>query len=197
MTQIDGPTSSLATQFLIAMPGMVDDNFSGSVVYLCEHGDTGATGLVVNRPTDVNLETVFERLDLTLEISPLQERPVCFGGPVQTDRGFILHEPIAAESYRSSLKIPHGLTMTTSQDILEALAAGAGPQQFLMALGYAGWSSGQLEDEIAANGWLNVPASLEQTIDIIFKTPHEDKYEKVLALLGVGLHDLSLDVGHA
>jgi putative transcriptional regulator len=197
MTQISGAFSSLATQFLIAMPGMVDDNFSGSVVYLCEHADTGATGLVINRPTDVNLETIFERLDLTLEIAPLQERAVCFGGPVQTDRGFILHEPFVAESYRSSLKIPAGLTMTTSQDILESLAVGGGPPQFLMALGYAGWSSGQLEDEIAANGWLNVPASLEETIDIIFKTPHEDKYEKVLALLGVDPHCLSLDAGHA
>lgn len=197
MTQIAGSTSSLATQFLIAMPGMVDDNFSGSVVYLCEHGETGATGLVINRPTDVNLQTIFERLDLTLEVTPLQERAVCFGGPVQTDRGFILHEPMTAESYRSSLKIPQGLTMTTSQDILESLAVGGGPKQFLMTLGYAGWSFGQLEDEMAANGWLNVPASLEQAIDIIFKTPHEDKYEKVLALLGVDPQCLSLDAGHA
>lgn len=197
MTNAAGSATHLATQLLIAMPGMVDDNFAGSVVYVCDHSDHGAMGLVINRPTDVNLQTVFERLDLDLEIRPLSDVSVCFGGPVHTDRGFILHMPDARDEYSSSLKIPDGLSMTTSKDILESLAQGRGPQRFLMTLGYAGWSAGQLEDEIAANGWLNVPATLDETVDIIFNTPHEKKYDKTFALLGIDPHYLSLDAGHA
>lgn len=197
MTHAAGSASHLATQFLIAMPGMVDDNFAGSVVYLCDHSDHGAMGLVINRPTDVNLHTVFERLDLDLEIMPLSDVPVYFGGPVHTDRGFILHAPSPSDDYSSSLKIPEGLSMTTSKDILESLAVGRGPERFLMALGYAGWSAGQLEDEIAANGWLNVPASFHETVEIIFNTPHDKKYDKTLALLGIDPQFLSLDAGHA
>ncbi len=203
MTQPDvaKPTvDSFANQFLIAMPGMVDDNFAGTVVYICDHTSNGAMGLVVNRPTDVDLATLFDKIDLKLEIQPKASEPVYFGGPVQTDRGFVLHEQSEAEHtshYSSSLRVPGGLAMTTSKDILQEVAAGHGPQRFLMTLGYAGWSAGQLEDEIARNGWLNIPAPTEELVHIIFDTPDEYKYENVLGLLGVDLGFLSSEAGHA
>jgi putative transcriptional regulator len=187
----------LANQFLIAMPGMVDDTFSGTVVYLCDHTENGALGLVINRPTDVDLASLFDKIDLQLEIQPIAGEPVYFGGPVQTDRGFVLHEQGSLPHYSSSLRVPDGLAMTTSKDILEAVVAGDGPERFLMTLGYAGWSAGQLEDEIARNGWLNVPAPKSQMVDIIFDTPDEYKYDKVLALLGIDPVFLSAEAGHA
>jgi putative transcriptional regulator len=203
MTQPDAAkpiVGSFANQFLIAMPGMVDDNFAGTVVYVCDHTSNGAMGLVVNRPTDVDLATLFDKIDLKLEIQPKASEPVYFGGPVQTDRGFVLHEQSEAEHtshYSSSLRVPGGLAMTTSKDILQEVAAGHGPQRFLMTLGYAGWSAGQLEDEIARNGWLNIPAPTEELVHIIFDTPDEYKYENVLGLLGVDLGFLSSEAGHA
>ncbi len=203
MTQPDAAkpiVGSFANQFLIAMPGMVDDNFAGTVVYICDHTSNGAMGLVVNRPTDVDLATLFDKIDLKLEIQPKASEPVYFGGPVQTDRGFVLHEQSEAEHtshYSSSLRVPGGLAMTTSKDILQEVAAGHGPQRFLMTLGYAGWSAGQLEDEIARNGWLNIPAPAEELVHIIFDTPDEYKYENVLGLLGVDLGFLSSEAGHA
>ena len=136
----------LANQFLIAMPGMVDTDFAGSVIYLFEHTERGAMGLVVNRPTEVNLGTLFDKIELKLEIAPLLDQPVYFGGPVQIERGFVLHEPNPLIAYSSSLVIPGGLTMTTSKDVLEAVASGSGPRDFLMTLGYAGWGAGQLEE---------------------------------------------------
>ena len=197
MTHKADDAKHLANQFLIAMPGMVDDNFAGSVVYLCDHTENGAMGLVINRPTDVNLGTLFDKIDLQLEIQPIAGEPVYFGGPVQTDRGFVLHEQGSLPHYSSSLRVPDGLAMTTSKDILEAVVAGDGPERFLMTLGYAGWSAGQLEDEIARNGWLNVPAPKNQMVDIIFDTPDEYKYDKVLALLGIDPGFLSAEAGHA
>jgi putative transcriptional regulator len=200
MTQKSGDVSHLANQFLIAMPGMVDDNFAGTVVYLCDHTASGAMGLVINRPTDVDLATVFDKVDLKLEIQTKAQEPVYFGGPVQTDRGFVLHEQNQGEHtthYNSSLRIPGGLVMTTSKDVLEEVAAGHGPSRFLMTLGYAGWSAGQLEDEIARNGWLNVPAATEEMAHIIFDTPDEYKYQNVLALLGIEQSFLSTTAGHA
>jgi putative transcriptional regulator len=203
MTQPDAAkpiVGSFANQFLIAMPGMVDDNFAGTVVYICDHTSNGAMGLVVNRPTDVDLATLFDKIDLKLEIQPKASESVYFGGPVQTDRGFVLHEQSEAEHtshYSSSLRVPGGLAMTTSKDILQEVAAGQGPQRFLMTLGYAGWSAGQLEDEIARNGWLNIPAPTEELVHIIFDTPDEYKYENVLGLLGVDLGFLSSEAGHA
>jgi putative transcriptional regulator len=203
MTQPDDAkalVSSFANQFLIAMPGMVDDNFAGTVVYLCDHTTNGAMGLVINRPTDVNLGDVFDKLDLKLEIQPKASEPVYFGGPVQTDRGFVLHEQSREEHtthYSSSLRIPGGLAMTTSKDVLQEVAEGYGPKRFLMTLGYAGWSAGQLEDEIARNGWLNVNAPMEELIHIIFETPDEYKYQNVLGLLGVDVGFLSSEAGHA
>jgi putative transcriptional regulator len=200
MTQKSGDVSHLANQFLIAMPGMVDDNFAGAVVYLCDHTSSGAMGLVINRPTDVDLATVFDKVDLKLEIQTKAQEPVYFGGPVQTDRGFVLHEQKQGEHtthYNSSLRMPGGLAMTTSKDVLEEVAAGKGPSRFLMTLGYAGWSAGQLEDEIARNGWLNVPAPAEEMVHIIFDTPDEYKYQNVLALLGIEQSFLSTTAGHA
>ena len=197
MTHKADDAKHLANQFLIAMPGMVDDTFSGTVVYLCDHTENGALGLVINRPTDVDLASLFDKIDLQLEIQPIAGEPVYFGGPVQTDRGFVLHEQGSLPHYSSSLRVPNGLAMTTSKDILEAVVAGDGPQRFLMTLGYAGWSAGQLEDEIARNGWLNVPAPTDQMVDIIFDTPDDYKYDKVLALLGIDPGFLSAEAGHA
>jgi len=200
MTVKTNDAQHLANQFLIAMPGMVDDNFAGSVVYLCDHTQNGAMGLVINRPTDVDLATVFDKVDLKLKIQAKAAEPVYFGGPVQTDRGFVLHEQKLGEHtthYNSSLRIPGGLAMTTSKDVLEEVAEGHGPVRFLMTLGYAGWSAGQLEDEISRNGWLNVPAPTEEIAHIIFDTPDEYKYQNVLGLLGIDLGFLSSDAGHA
>jgi len=200
MTQKFGDVSHLTNPFLIAMPGMVDDNFTGTVIYLCDHTASGAMGLVINRPTDVDLASVFEKIDLKLEIQPKASEPVYFGGPVQTDRGFVLHEQKQGEHtshYSSSLRIPGGFAMTTSKDVLEEVATGHGPARFLMTLGYAGWSAGQLEDEIARNGWLNIPAPLEEMAHIIFDTPDEYKYQNVLALLGIEQSFLSATAGHA
>ena len=187
----------LANQFLIAMPGMVDPNFAGSVIYLFEHTDRGAMGLVVNKPTEVDLGSLFDKIDLKLEISPLLDQPVYFGGPVQVERGFVLHESNPELAYSSSLVIPGGLTMTTSKDVLEAVAGGTGPQQFLMTLGYAGWSAGQLEEEIILNGWMNVPLTCEQMKSIIFQTPSSQRYERTMNHLGFDLSDLSGEAGHA
>ena len=196
-SSISFSASHLANQFLIAMPGMVDPNFAGSVIYLFEHTERGAMGLVVNRPTELDLATLFDKIELKLEIAPLLEQPVYFGGPVQVERGFVLHEPIPSRSYSSSLIIPGGLTMTTSKDVLEALAIGNGPRKFLMTLGYAGWSAGQLEEEITLNGWMNVPLSRQQMINIIFDTPSSQRYEKAMSHLGFDPSHLSGEAGHA
>ena len=185
----------LTNQFLIAMPGMVDQNFAGAVVYLCEHTERGALGLVINKPIDLNLKNLFEKVELNLDRDDLAERPVFFGGPVQTERGFVLHEKVGdnGASYGSSLAIPGGLEMTTSKDVLEALAQGSGPKQVFITLGYSGWSAGQLEDEISRNGWLNVDAARE----VIFDTPVEQRYQRALGLLGLDMMSLSHEIGHA
>jgi putative transcriptional regulator len=179
------------------MPGMVDTNFAGSVIYLFEHTERGAMGLVVNRPTEVNLGALFDKIELKLEIAPLLDQPVYFGGPVQVERGFVLHEPNPLIAYSSSLAIPGGLTMTTSKDVLEAVASGSGPRDFLMTLGYAGWGAGQLEEEITLNGWMNVPLSRQQMSEIIFKTPYTQRYQKTMSHLGFDLSHLSGEAGHA
>ncbi|WP_395698848.1 YqgE/AlgH family protein [Aquabacterium sp.] len=186
---------NLTNQFLIAMPGMADDTFAGSVVYLCEHTEKGALGLVINKPIDIKLKNLFEKVELSLESPELAEQPVFFGGPVQTERGFVLHEKLGSEQspYNSTLQIPGGLEMTTSKDVLEALAHGSGPKRVLVTLGYSGWAAGQLEDEIGRNGWLNVDANRE----IIFDTPIELRYERALSLLGFDPRMLSQEAGHA
>ena len=187
---------NLTNQFLIAMPGMADGNFAGAVVYLCEHSERGALGLVINKPIDIKLKNLFEKVDLSLQREDLADEPVFFGGPVQTERGFVLHERLGEEGghYNSTLSIPGGeLEMTTSKDVLEALAHGAGPKRILVTLGYAGWSADQLEEEIGRNGWLTVNAEP----GIIFDTPVEDRYEKALSLLGISGSMLLQEAGHA
>jgi putative transcriptional regulator len=181
----------LRHQLLIAMPAMADPNFSGSVVYICDHSDRGALGLVINRPTDLLLATLFDRIDLKLEIAPWKDTPVFFGGPVQTERGFVLH--LATSAYSSTLPVTSEISLTTSKDVLEAVAQGSGPQKMLVTLGYSGWGAGQLEGEIAANAWLTVAANPQ----ILFDTPADERYDAALKLLGVDPTQLSGLAGHA
>jgi len=193
-----GSRIDLTNQFLIAMPGMADETFAGTVVYLCEHTEKGALGLVINKPIDIKLKNLFEKVELSLDRpdrADLAEQPVYFGGPVQTERGFVLHEKLGDEGshYNSTLSIPGGLAMTTSKDVLEALAEGAGPRRVLITLGYSGWQAGQLEDELGRNGWLTVDADPA----VIFDTPIEQRYERALSLLGFDPRMLSQEAGHA
>ena len=191
-----GAPIDLTNQFLIAMPGMADDTFAGAVIYLCEHNAAGALGLVINKPIDIKLKNLFEKVELTLDRDDLAEAPVYYGGPVQTERGFVLHEKQPADSaaYNSTLAIPGGgLEMTTSKDVLEALSSGTGPKRVLVTLGYSGWGAGQLEEEMGRNGWINVGAVPE----VIFDTPAERRYERALSLLGIDLSVLSQEAGHA
>ena len=185
---------NLTNQFLIAMPGMGDDTFSGAVVYLCEHTENGALGLVINKPIDIKLKSLFQKVELSLDSAHLAEQPVFFGGPVQTERGFVLHERQGdTPVYSSTLSIPGGLEMTTSKDVLEALSNGAGPKRLLVTLGYSGWAAGQLEDELGRNGWLTVDAVPE----IIFDTPVAERYDRAVSLLGFDPRMLSQEAGHA
>lgn len=186
---------NFTNQFLIAMPGTGGDAFSGSVVYLCEHTANGALGLVINKPIDIKLKSLFKKVDLVLDRDDMREQPVYFGGPVQTGRGFVLHDCLGEEGghYSSSLKIPGGLEMTTSRDVLEALSHGAGPKRVLITLGYSGWGAGQLEDEMGRNNWINVGAEPS----IIFEIPVAQRYHKALSLLGIDPRMLSPSAGHA
>ena len=190
-----GSRIDLTNQFLIAMPGMADETFAGTVVYLCEHTEKGALGLVINKPIDIKLKNLFEKVELELDRDELGEQPVYFGGPVQTERGFVLHDKLGEEAahYNSTLSIPGGLAMTTSKDVLEALAGGAGPKRVLITLGYSGWQAGQLEDELGRNGWLTVDADPA----VIFDTPIEQRYQRALSLLGFDPRMLSQEAGHA
>ncbi len=191
-----GSRIDLTNQFLIAMPGMADDTFRGAVVYLCEHNDNGALGLVINKPIDIKVRNLFEKVELTLDRDELGEQPVYFGGPVQTERGFVLHEKLGdgPSPYNSTLSIgDSGLEMTTSKDVLEAMAEGGGPRRVLITLGYSGWRAGQLEDERGRNGWLTVGADPA----VIFDTPIEQRYQRALGLLGFDPRMLSQDAGHA
>ena len=185
----------LADHFLIAMPSMLDPIFGGTVVYLCEHHAGGALGMIINRPTDMTMDVLFERLELSLEISPHAsspaQQPVLFGGPVQVERGFVLHAP--DESFSSSLKVSDEIALTTSRDVLEAVAAGHGPQRLIVTLGCAGWSAGQLEEEILRNGWLTVRADPA----IIFETPIEERFVAAMQLLGIDPSHLTGEAGHA
>lgn len=181
----------LTHQFLIAMPAMADPHFAGAVVYVCEHGDKGALGVVINRPTDLTLGVLFDKIDLKLEIAPRAVEPVFFGGPVQTERGFVLHQP--AGSYSSSLEVSDDIALTTSKDVLEAVAAGGGPGRLLVTLGYSGWGVGQLEHEIGQNAWLTVAARA----DVIFDTPVQERFSAALRLLGIEAEQLSGLAGHA
>lgn len=202
------------------MPGLQDDAFARSVVYLCEHSERGALGLIINKPSDLDLKSLFEKVELQLARPDLAGAPVFHGGPVQTERGFVLHEavigtvhgsppvtphggpgapaPDDAEAeppavYASTMTIPGGLEMTTSRDVLEAIATGSGPRKVLVTLGYSAWDEGQLESELAENSWLTVGADPE----VIFDTPVAQRYDKALALLGLEAWKLSSIAGHA
>jgi putative transcriptional regulator len=196
----DSAPTNFTNHFLIAMPGLEDEAFSKSVVYLCEHSERGALGLIINKPSDINLDKLFEKVELHLGRADLKGQPVFHGGPVQTERGFVLHEsmltPVAQAQdplYASTMAIPGGLEMTTSRDVLEALATGAGPRRVLISLGYSAWGEGQLESEIGENAWLTVDADQS----VIFDTPVAQRYDKALSLLGLQAWMLSPDAGHA
>ncbi|RJX33266.1 MAG: YqgE/AlgH family protein [Oxalobacter sp.] len=188
---MDIPELNLSNHFLIAMPSMLDPVFGGTVVYLCEHNDRGALGMVINKPTAISMHELFNRLELKLEIAPLFDNPVMFGGPVQDDRGFVLHSP--SGSFSSMLKVTDDITFTTSRDVLEAVASGHGPHRLLVSIGYAGWSAGQLEEEIGQNGWLTVAADPS----VIFDLPIHERYTAALGLLGINPAMLSPGAGRA
>jgi putative transcriptional regulator len=191
---------NLTHHFLIAMPGLEDEAFAKSVVYLCEHSPRGAMGLVINKPSDISLKSLFDKVDLPLRRADLSESPVFQGGPVQTERGFVLHEAFISSDidpsesvYASTMAIPGGLEMTTSKDVLEAISSGAGPQRVLVSLGYSAWGEGQLEAELGENSWLTVEADLA----VIFDTPVAQRYDQALLLLGLQSWMLSPEAGHA
>ena len=214
----DFASTQLSHHFLIAMPGLEDPTFAKSVVYLCEHSERGAMGLIINKPGELSLKHLFDKVELPLHREDLLQSNVLHGGPVQTERGFVLHEPmLEADSedsenskqpseasteepaskgnsiYASTLSVPGGLAMTTSKDVLEAMSNGSGPKRVLVTLGYASWGEGQLESEIGENSWLTVEADPA----VIFDTPIEKRYEKALALLGLQPWMLSTVAGHA
>lgn len=221
----DFASTQLSHHFLIAMPSLEDPTFAKSVVYLCEHSERGAMGLIINKPGDLSLKQLFEKVDLPLHRQDLLQTNVLHGGPVQTERGFVLHDPILAQAteptestepaeptqtqdtpegagleaamgvsiYASTLSVPGGLAMTTSRDVLEALANGSGPPRVLVTLGYASWGEGQLESEIVENSWLTVEADPA----IIFDTPVAQRYDKALSLLGLQAWMLFGEAGHA
>ncbi len=173
------------------MPSMVDPNFAKSLTYICEHNEQGALGVVVNRPIDMTLRNLFDQIDIPLHDDARGRLPVYFGGPVQVDRGFVLHRPPG--EWQSTLSINAQIGLTTSRDILQAVGEGRGPERILVSLGYAGWAPGQLEQELTQNAWLTVGASL----DVIFDLPAEQRLSAAMSLLGVDLTRLSDDVGHA
>jgi putative transcriptional regulator len=185
------PGESFTNQFLVAMPGMSDPNFAQTVTLVCEHGPQGALGIVINRPLTMTLGEVFGQLGLDATRSRLATDPVMQGGPVQTDRGFVLHTP--GPTWDSTLAVSDQLHLTTSRDILDALARGEGPSAAVFALGYAGWDAGQLEAEVAQNAWLTVPADAR----LVFETPVAERWQAAGRLLGVNLLHLSSDAGHA
>ncbi len=198
----DSAPINLTHHFLIAMPGLMDESFSRSVVYMCEHSERGALGLIINKPSSMNMQSLFDKVELQLGRADLIELPVFQGGPVHTERGFVLHDPMShigskagqsESAYASTLAIPGGLEMTTSKDVLEALSTGAGPKRVLITLGYAAWAQGQLESELAENSWLTVEADDH----VIFDTPIEHRYDSALALLGLQAWMLSPQAGHA
>ena len=182
---------NLTNHFLIAMPNMADPYFAKSLTYICEHNDQGALGIVVNRPIDLTLQALFERLSLSLKDHALADAPIYFGGPVQTDRGFVLHLPPG--DWQSTLKVRDAIGLTTSKDILEAVGRGEGPAKMLVSLGYAGWSAGQLEHELTQNAWLTVEAKNA----IIFDTPSEERLPAAMGLLGLDYARLADQAGHA
>jgi putative transcriptional regulator len=191
--QFDAMTGSvnLTHHFLIAMPAMADPHFAHTLTFVCEHNEDGALGIVVNRPIDMTLSALFEQIEVPLDDAALRATPVHFGGPVQVDRGFVLHRPLG--NWQSTLAISDDLGLTTSKDVLEAVGRGEGPRDVLVSLGYAGWTAGQLEHELSQNAWLTVEADA----DLMFAMPAEQRLPAAIKLLGIDFSPLSGDVGHA
>jgi putative transcriptional regulator len=181
----------LRDHFLLAMPSLDEGVFAHSVTYICEHGEAGAMGLVINRPLELDLEEIFDHLEIETS-GDFIDTPVMAGGPVQTDHGFILHRR-GAKTWDATLQVTRELLLTTSQDILRAIAVGDGPPDYLVALGYAGWSAGQLEEEISRNSWLTLPADPA----IIFHTPPEQRLQAAAGRLGIDMNLISSEAGHA
>jgi len=184
-------SDSLRDHFLLAMPGLSSGIFSHSITYICEHGESGAMGIIINQPLDLSVQEIFEHLQIKPE-ADFSEQPVLAGGPVHMDHGFVLHRG-CREKWEANLRVTPEITLTTSRDILRAIAAGEGPADHLIALGYAGWSAGQLEQELADNAWLTLPGDS----DIIFLTPPEQRLSAAAALLGVDMNLISGQAGHA
>ncbi len=190
-TALDGDAPSLKNQFLVAMPGLEDDNFSHTVSLLCEHNDNGAIGLIINRPTDLSLSAMLDQMGVKHESADVDEHVVFWGGPVQPERGFVVHK--APGGWESCMPISRDLFITTSRDVLAAIGEGRGPKEFLVTLGYAGWSAGQLENEILANSWLNTPVDAS----VLFSTPARSRWQSATRLLGLDVTQLSSGAGHA
>jgi len=186
---------SLTHHFLIAMPAMADPNFSRTLTYICEHNAEGALGVIINRPMEMSLATLFERVSIPLEadeaVTHFGEKPVYFGGPVQTDRGFVLHRPLG--EWQSSLKVTGDIALTSSRDILQTMSETGEPHDVLVTLGYSGWSAGQLEWELSQNAWLTVAAEPQ----IIFGLSPEERLPAAMRLLGIDFANLSDVAGHA
>jgi putative transcriptional regulator len=183
--------ASLRDHFLLAMPGLSEGIFSQSVTYICEHGESGAMGIVINQPLDLSVEEIFEHLQIDAG-RDFSDSPVMAGGPVQIDHGFVLHRD-CDKTWEASIKVTPEVTLTTSRDILRAIANANGPSDHLIALGYAGWAAGQLEQELAENSWLTLPADS----DIIFATPADQRLGAAAALLGIDMNLISAEAGHA
>jgi putative transcriptional regulator len=182
---------NLTDHFLIAMPAMTDPYFAKSLTYVCEHSEQGALGVVINKPIEMTLKMLLDQIGIDLEAESHAEELVHFGGPVQMDRGFVLHQPLG--EWMSTMAVNDSVALTTSKDILEAVGRGQGPYKLLVSLGYAGWAAGQLEQELAQNAWLTVPASAA----IIFDLPWEQRLPAAMQLLGVDLASLADGAGHA
>lgn len=182
---------NLTHHFLIAMPALQEGYFAGTLTYICEHDENGALGIVVNRPISLTLGEMLNQISIPLHHPELEKTPVYFGGPVQTERGFVLHD--TPGDWQSTLRINDRLSLTTSRDILEAVGRGEGPRHLLITLGYAGWDQGQLEHEMSENAWLTVPASEH----ILFDLPPEERLPASMALLGVSYASLAEQAGHA
>lgn len=188
MTASKHSPHSLRHHFLVASPYLADPRFHGAVIYLCEHSDEGALGLMINQPLDIHLGEILEQLDMH---GGELDLPVFSGGPVEPERGFVLHPP--GTSWQNTATVTDEVLLTTSRDILAGIGQDQGPQEFLVALGYSGWSEGQLEQELGSNSWLTCPAST----DILFRTPWEERYKAVLTKIGIDLNQLSESIGHA
>ena len=188
---LEGDAASLKNQFLVAMPGLEDDNFSHTVSLLCEHNDKGAIGLIINRPTDLSLTAMLDQMGVKHESDDANEHVVFWGGPVQPERGFVVHR--GPGGWESCMPIGGDLFITTSRDVLNAIGEGRGPKEFLVTLGYAGWGAGQLENEILANSWLNTPVDSS----VLFKTPARSRWQSATRLIGLDVTQLSSGAGHA